>query len=62
MARGRKAAPILWRPDVVDSKGPIYVDSLAYQPMGKVLSMIGELPDPDFFEDKVITVSDIQLR
>ncbi len=62
MARGRKATPVLWRPDTVDVKGPIYVGALADQPMGQVLEVIGCLPSPKFFGDAVATISSVNLR
>lgn len=62
MARGRKSGVVLWRPDVVTERGPIYVSSLRKQPMGVVLQAASLLPDPEYFHDEIKTLSDIYLR
>lgn len=63
MTRGRKAAATLWRPDRVGAIGPIYVGQFqADTPLAAVLQFIGELPDPEFYDSKALTVSDVQLR
>jgi len=62
MARGRKSGAILWRPDIVEEEGPIFVASLRKQPMGEVLRAVSKLPDPDHLDDKISTISDVYLR
>ena len=62
MARGRKSGVILWRPDIVKEEGPIFVSSLHTQPMGQVLKAVSGLPDPAYFHDRILTLSDIGLR
>lgn len=53
----------LWRPDVVTMTGPIYAGQFAIDNhTAAALGVIGCLPLPEFFDNKVQTILDVQLR
>lgn len=60
MPRGRKSGAILWRPDVIEERGPIFVQRLQNQPMGEILRYVSTLPDE--LDSRLQIVSDVFLR